>query len=146
MKNLFPAIFLLALTACNSGPKPCEKIEDEKAREVIVDYFRAITEKDYEGLVNLSSEDYKLFEDGMVWNNDSLINNIKGMPDARIDYEFRNFSYDADCNGSFVHYLNHGRLTLNDTVQIDLHWVESAYVKREDGRLKLGFLHSSVAK
>lgn len=146
MKKALPGIVLLLLAGCANTTQPCEKIEDEAARAIIVNYFRAISEKDYEGLVTLSSRDYTLFEDGMVWNNDSLIAAIKTMPEAAFEYDLKDFSFEADCNGSFVSYANHGRVTLNDTTHLDFYWVESAYVKKEDGRLKLDFLHSSVAK
>lgn len=145
MKIPFLALFLL-LTACGNRPNLCEKVEDEKARKVIVDYFRAISDNDFEALHNLSTPDYVLFENGHTWNNDSLIQSIQSMPGATIEYEFEAFDFEADCNGSFVHYRNHGKVTLNDTTQLDITWVESAYVKKVDGLLKLDFLHSSPAK
>ena len=146
MKIPITGTLVLLLAGCASPVKPCEKVEDEKARKVIVDYFRAISENDFEALHNLSTRDYVLFENGHTWNNDSLIRSIQGMPGAVIAYEFEAFDFEADCNGSFVHYRNHGTVTLNDTTQLDITWVESAYVKKVDSLLKLDFLHSSVAQ
>ncbi|HSR59647.1 MAG TPA: nuclear transport factor 2 family protein [Robiginitalea sp.] len=132
--------------ACGNPPKPCEKVADEEARQVLVDYFRAISDNDFDALKNLSTPDYVLFEDGQIWNNDSLIQALKKMPEASVAYELKDFSFKADCNGSFVSYKNRGMVTLNDTTRLDLNWVESAYVKQVEGVPRLAFLHSSVAK
>lgn len=145
MKNTF-VIPLLLLAACGNPPKPCEQVADEEARQVLVDYFRAISDNDFDALKNLSTPDYVLFEDGQIWNNDSLIHAIKRMPEASVAYELKDFSFKADCNGSFVYYQNRGMVTLNDTTRLDLNWVESAYVVRAGDGLKLHMLHSSVAK
>ena len=128
MKNTF-VIPLLLLAACGNPPKPCEQVADEEARQVLVDYFRAISDNDFDALKNLSTPDYVLFEDGQIWNNDSLIHAIKRMPEASVAY-----------------YQNRGMVTLNDTTRLDLNWVESAYVVRAGDGLKLHLLHSSVAK
>ncbi len=145
MKNPFLALILL-LTACGNAPNPCEKVADEKARKVIVDYFQAISDSDFEALHNLSTPDYVLYEDGLVWNNDSLIQSIRSMPGVVIEYEFEAFDFEADCNGSFIRYRNHGSVRLNDTTQMDVTWVESAYVRKVGDSLKLAFLHSSPAQ
>ncbi|AHM60804.1 hypothetical protein D770_12750 [Flammeovirgaceae bacterium 311] len=139
-------IFIILLAGCGNTTTECEPVNTDQAKQVIVDYFRAISDKDFEGLKRLSTEDYILYEDGLVWSNDSLINSMKKMPQARIDYRFENFSFEADCNGVFVNYLNHGSVTVNDTSRIDINWVESAYVRKVDEQLKLDFLHSTVAK
>jgi hypothetical protein len=146
MKNSFIVFFLFILFGCTNNSNQCNRIDNEKAKEVIVEYFKAISAKNFKGLENLSTPEYVLYEDGVVWNNDSLIALIKSMPQAKIEYEFKDFNFEPDCNGAFINYLNHGILTLNDTTQIDYNWIESAYVKKVNGELKLDFLHSSVAK
>lgn len=146
MKNSLILIILFFLFGCAQKSNQCKKIDDEKAKKIIVDYFKAISDKKFEDLVNLSTQEYLLYEDGAIWNNDSLINLIKSMPQAQITYEFEGFNFESDCNGAFINYLNHGILTLNDTTQIDYNWVESAYVKKVNGDLKLNFLHSTIAK
>ena len=142
------AIFILAifLGSCANQPKDCEKVDNEESKKLIVDYFQAITDKNLDQLKNLATPDLVIFEAGVIWNNDSVMNAIKNLADAQLEYEFEDFSFEVDCNGSFVHYLNHGVLTVNDTSQVDLNWTESAYIKKVDGELKLHFLHSTPIK
>lgn len=146
MKNSLLALLLILVVGCADQPKPCQKIDNQAAKKVILDYFNAITNRDFEGLKNLSTQDYVLIEGGLTWNNDTLIGQIKKMSGARFEYEFRDFEFEADCNGSFVHYRNHGILTIDDTTRMDYDWVESAYLKKINDTLKLHYLHSTVAR
>jgi hypothetical protein len=146
MKNSIIFILLIILFGCTNPSIECTKVDEIMAEEVIIDYFGAISDKKFDDLKILSTQEYVLYEDGAIWNNDSLINLVKSMPQAQIKYELKDFNVKPDCNGAFLSYLNHGIVTLNDTTQIDYHWIESAYVKKVDGTLKLDFLHSTVAK
>ncbi len=146
MKKYLLICLPLLWTACWNSPEPCQKIANDSAKKLITDYFEAISSNDFEELKNLSTPDYVLYEDGLIWNNDSLINAIQAMPEAEIDYELVDFTFEADCNGTLVRYVNHGRLTLNDTARFNVKWLESAYVKEVAGMPKLAFLHSSPVK
>lgn len=145
MRNFFFLSFLL-LSACSSASESaCDQLTSEEARQVVVDYFRAISEKDPEGLQRLSTSDYVLYEAGAIWNNDSLITAINSMPQATIVYEFSDIEVETDCNSAFLNYRNHGTLTTPDTT-MHFYWVESALVKRVGEEYLLDFLHSTVAK
>ncbi len=146
MRKKLLACLPFVVAACGSPHEPCQKIADASAKKLITDYFEAISSNNFEELKNLSTPDYVLFEDGLIWNNDSLINAIQAMPEAVIDYQLVDFTFEADCNGTLIRYVNHGRLTLNDTARFDVKWLESAYVKQVEGTPKLAFLHSSPIK
>ncbi len=145
MKSLV-LILLLFSYGFSQEQANSEVVNSEEAIQVVKDYFRAIENKDFERAKELSTSDYVIYEDGAIWNNDSLIQFIQSMPLASIEYEFRDFNVERDCNGAFINYMNHGVLTFNDSTKIDYNWIESAYVKKEDDQLKLRFLHSSLAK
>lgn len=145
MKNIY-FIFVFLLFGCAQNRQQHQEVDRLEAQQVIHDYFGAIVNKNYDEVKTLSTPDYVLYEDGAVWNNDSLILLLKSMPLASIEYEFRNFNVEPDCNGAFINYLNHGILTLNDSTKMDFNWIESAYVKRVDDELKIDFIHSTVAK
>ena len=145
MKNVY-FLFVFILLSCAQNRQQHQEVDRLEAQQVILDYFEAIVNKNYDEVKNLSTADYVLYEDGAVWNNDSLILLIQSMPLASIEYEFRDFNVESDCNGAFINYLNHGILTLNDSTKVDYNWIESAYVKRVGDELKIDFIHSTVAK
>ncbi len=60
------------------------------------------------------------FRSGEIWNNDTLIDRIKKSPQVQRNYEFKNFTIETDCNGSFINYLNHGIFKINDTTLINI--------------------------
>ncbi len=103
-------------------------------------------DKDFEKMKAITTDDFVLFEDGKVWNNDSLINLINSMPDFTAVYSFKDFNINIDVQNANMYYLNHMDLTLNDTTEVKYDWIESATFRKKDGIWKMNFLHSTVRK
>lgn len=123
-----------------------KKDDPEKLKAVLTGYFDAIKTRDFQKMKDLTTKDFVLFEDGKIFNNDSLINLISTMPDAVIDYKFENFVINIDQNTGNMRYYNNGEFTINDTIQLSPKWLESATFKKIDNDWKLEFLHSTVRK
>lgn len=124
-----------------------KKTDDpEKLKEVLTGYFDAIKARDFQKMKDLSTEDFILFEDGKVFNNDSLIKLMSTMPDAVVDYKFENFIINVDQNTGNMRYYNQGEFIINDTIRLTPRWLESATFKKIDNNWKLEFLHSTVRK
>ncbi len=147
MRNL--AIILILFMSGGCSQKECRKDDPNIINKIIVDYFNAISGKDYERLFELSTSDFVLFENGAIWNNDSLIQAVKKkymlMPDSKMSYRFENFDTKVDCNSARSVYLNIGTRVLPDTT-IYYNWLESATFTKEAGKWKLEFLHSTRLK
>lgn len=109
------------------------------------DYFQALQSHEYEKLYELSTADYILFEQGLIWNNDSIINVFKKNAEVKYNYSLKEFNIKSDCNSAFVSYINYGVIERGDTT-FKKNWTESASVRRVNGKLKLEFLHSSAMK
>ena len=137
---------ILFLIGCAKPTIECEKLDSNQVKQVVVNYYDAMSNRDFEAMKTISTPDYIIYENGKVWNNDSLISLINTMPEAIFTFDFKDFNFETDCNSAFVYYLNHGVITMNDTTRIEYHWIESAYVKKLGEELKLDFLNSTVAK
>lgn len=131
------------LLACQQHANPAE--EQEKIKQVLIGYFEGISTKDFAKMDALCTDDYVLFESGMVWNNDSLANNVKKFP-GRLQFRFDSFNVRADRESGRMTYFNHGDLYVNDSLKQSFDWVESATFRKEDGQWKLEFLHSTGRK
>ena len=144
MKSIAFLILMIAgLFACQ---KPADSAgEQEKIKQVLIGYFDSIGAKDYAKMDALCTDDYVLFESGMVWNNDSLGNNIQKFP-GRLQFKFDNFNIRTDQESGRMTYFNHGDLYVNDTLKQSYDWVESATFRKVEGQWKLEFLHSTEKK
>jgi hypothetical protein len=145
MKNL-PVIILVTGVLFFYSCQQNKKDDPEKLKAVLTGYFDAIKARDFQKMKDLSTEDFVLFEDGMVFNNDSLINLISTMPNAVVDYKFENFIINVDQNTGNMRYYNQGEFTINDTIHLAPRWLESATFKKIGNDWKLEFLHSTVRK
>lgn len=145
MKHVIPLFVILVglLTACQQTN---QKDDPEKLKSVLMDYFNGIKTKDFQKMKEVTTSDFILFEDGKVFNNDSLVNFINSFSKFNADYKFDNFKINVDDNSGNMSYFNHGELTINDTTHLVFNWLESATFKKVDNKWKLEFLHSTVRK
>ena len=118
--------------------------DPEILKKILIGYFDGIKAKDLNKLNALTTEDFVLFEDGSVWNNDSLIIAIdKYYKSFNPEYSFDNFEIDVDSRIGNIRYYNHCDCVIDDTVKRSLDWIESATFEKVDGKWKMNFLHSS---
>lgn len=117
-----------------------------KLKQVLIDYFDGIKSRDLKKLNEVTTGDFILYEDGLVWNNDSLMNALNAYKKFSADYRFSNFSIHVENASGDMIYFNHGNFIINDTTEISKDWIESATFRKVDGKWKLKFLHSSVKK
>lgn len=95
---------------------------------------------------SVTTADFILFEDGKVWNNDSLMNLINsfGTFEGAWNFDYKRITTDQ-LSGDVV-YLNHGNFIINDTTEMQFDWIESATFTKADGKWKMDFLHSTIKK
>ncbi len=131
------------MIACQQN-KPADP--PEALKQVLFDYFDGIKNQDFDKMREVTTDDFTLYEDGKVWNNDSIINFVKMFPDATIDYTFDHFNVKVDQSSGYMYYQNHADFTMNDTINMKYNWVESAGFIKTDKGWKMSFLHSTVSK
>ena len=134
------ALFLFGFQGKKKSDNP------EQLKQVLTSYFDGIENRDFDKMKEVTTKDFVLFEDGKVWNNDSIINMIKGMPPFVAKYSFDNFHINIDDKNGNMFYFNHLDATLNDTTKLKYDWIESATFKKMDGEWKMNFLHSTTRK
>lgn len=140
---------VLFLWSCNNNtsgqtPDSCKPLDAEVAKKVVIDYFDAIAGRNYDDIRNISVDNLEIFENGILWTNDSLINFLENFPADELSYDLTNFKVQSDCNSALVTYSNQGLGILEDSTRLDFFWIESAHVKMVDGEPKLAFLHSTA--
>lgn len=146
MKQMkFMSIALLNLLLFSS----CEEKKTdnpELLQSVLVEYFEGIEAKDFKKMQGLTTDDFKIYEDGVIYNNDSIFNIIKGFQNFTVAYTFDNLQINVDHHSGNIHYFNHADFVFNDTSEVEMDWLESATFKKIDGKWKMDFLHSTARK
>ncbi|MBC8769345.1 nuclear transport factor 2 family protein [Arenibacter sp. BSSL-BM3] len=101
---------------------------------------------DFKKMRDLTTDDFIIYEDGVVFNNDSIFKMMKSFPKYTAEYEFENLRINVDNNSGNINYFNHANFVFNDTTKVKFDWLESATFKKIDGKWKMDFLHSTVRK
>jgi ketosteroid isomerase-like protein len=143
LAKVFIALNLsLIILSCQHKPND----DPEKVKQVLPDYFDGIKTKDFQKMKDVTTVDFVLFEDGKVFNNDSLINLINSFPKYSVDYTFSEFNIAVDQEIAHIYYHNQGAFILNDTTHMNYKWLESASFRKVNDQWKMNFLHSTVKK
>jgi hypothetical protein len=126
----------------------CEQKKDdpEILKKILTDYFDGIKTQDLEKLNSLTTSDFVLFEDGVIWTNDSLVTMKEKFSSFKGAWKFDNISVNIDESSGYIVYFNQGDFVFNDTIKIKIDWLESATFRKVDGKWKMNFLHSTVKK
>lgn len=126
-----------------TGCEP-EKENPEVLKKILTDYFDGIKTQDLDKLNALTTEDFVLFEDGVIWTNDSLVTMKDAFASFQGEWTLDSMKVHMDQNSGDVVYFNHGKFIINDTIHMELDWLESATFRKVDGTWKMNFLHSTV--
>ncbi len=142
IRSAFYLAAALLPAACHSTARP-----DDSALllQTLTDYFDAIGEHDTAKMRKVTTDDFILYEDGLVWNNDSAFKNIRRNLPFNVKYTFANMhtyvdEHSGDCvytdNADFVfHKTNHSA---------HVEFLESATFRRTATGWKMNVLHVTV--
>lgn len=118
----------------------------EILKQVVTGYFEGIASKDFEKMKAATTDDFVLYEDGEVWNNDSACRNIRKSLPFTVKYKLDNFKINVDNYSGDATYSNHADFVFHDTVNLSLDWIESATFRKTPNGWKMNFLHLTVRK
>lgn len=144
MKNLNILTFILTLGLLTN----CEqkKADPEILKKILTDYFDGINAQDIKKLNALTTPDFVLFENGVIFTNDSLVKPNPNVKSFKGKWTFDHMTTNMDVNSGSIIYYNHGEFVINDTIKRQVDWLESATFQKIDGQWKMNFLHSTVRK
>jgi lysophospholipase L1-like esterase/ketosteroid isomerase-like protein len=129
---------LLLLAACHSGGHP-----DDPAllQRVLTDYFEAIGQHDTAKMQALTTDDFILYEDGLVWNNDSAFKNIRRHLPFTVKFTLGNMRMFVDEHSGDCVYTNRADFVFHDTDKVHIEFLESASFRKTAAGWKMNVLH-----
>ncbi len=144
MKNLvfiLLAFFMISCNNCNN-----HKADKTTVIKVIDDFVTAVQNKDYGKLDDLASDDFVIYENGLVWNMDEFSLKLEEYDSVGINYKITNMHAIVDENTAQAWFHNKGTFVYPDTT-IVLNFIESATLVKDDkNNWQIIFYHSTHLK
>jgi ketosteroid isomerase-like protein len=121
----------------------CQK-EKDSIEASISKFFDGLSERDTNKLKAYTTDDFILLENGHLWNMDTLVHKMSAPKNAGIKRinKFQFIKTEQNGNIAWTSYHNTADFSLNEKQQT-VNWLESAVLKKENGRWKIKLLHST---
>ena len=110
-------------------------------RKLIVDYFNAVAAKNFVQLDTFTTKDFVIFENGSVWNNDSVFHNIQYHQPFTVKFTLTDFHIFADTRSGEARYHSHPDFVVMDTVHFSIDFIETATFRRTARGWKINMIH-----
>lgn len=136
MPKIIFALMLLVLTSGNTQAQ-----EKPEAFETIENLLNYLSDADHEGMKGTVTESFLLLEHGEVWTIEDLIKVAKPSDTVRTNY-FSIIDFDEQKDLITVNYWNKANFASKNKNQ-DIYWLESAILKRVEGKWLISQLHST---
>jgi hypothetical protein len=139
---------LLIIGLMLSGGLWAESINEEEAISKLNQFFELLDLEVYEKdkVSTVITDDFLIFEMGKAWNMDEFDEFIQEASSTTIstDWVLSNYVVSIDDNSAHISYVNDGVFKTTDNELVISNWLESVYLVKEDGELKLKFLQSDL--
>ena len=125
-----------------------KSITQEEAISKLSQFFELLDLEFYEKdkVSTVITSDFLIFEMGKAWNMDEFDEFIQEASNTTIstDWVLSNYVVSIDDNSAHISYVNDGVFKTTDNELVISNWLESVYLVKEDGELKLKFLQSDL--
>ena len=121
--------------------------EKAEVQQVITRFFDALSVANIPLMKAEVSDDFILLENGEIWTIDTLANKIsRPKPEGYLRQNSFDFvSTKIDKNRAWVYFKNKAEIT-SKTRNLTIKWLESVIFRKEKGRWRMEFMHSTPMK
>ena len=121
--------------------------EKAEVQQVITRFFDALSVTNIPQMKAEVSDDFMLLENGEIWTIDTLANKIsRPKPEGYLRQNSFDFvSTKIDKNRAWVYFKNKAEIT-SKTRNVTIKWLESVIFRKEKGRWRMEFMHSTPMK
>jgi len=140
-------IILLSATILLCNCSNYQKITEQDVKDTLLGMFDSfsVESSDKNNFYNYVTDDYLLYEMGRTFNASEFIDFANSFNTIEDDWELSDMKITIDQESAHAYFKNKGRfVTLNDGKKtlLNYEWLESAYMVRVDGKLKIKFYFS----
>ncbi len=149
---ILPLVFLLCFTfGCQQAEEVAEEpvvdVESEKqnVEEVIRNFYDATSSFNFQGIRDLCTDDFILFESEQVMNVEDFINFITPFKGATMTYNLEDVKINVEGSVAWMRMRSKAKMTMGEQV-MNYEWLESAVLKKQEGMWKIAFYHSTTVE
>ncbi len=125
-----------------------EKITEQEVIAKVNQFFELLDIEVYkkEKVLTVLTNDFQIFEMGKSWDMNEFDEFLQEASKTTIttDWVLTDFVVSIDENSAHVSYVNDGIFKTIDNELVISNWLESVYLIKEKGELKLKFLQSDL--
>ena len=145
MKKIMILSINLLLFGCTSN----QRITEEDIMNTLLGMFDSfsVESSDKDNFYNWVTDDYLLYEMGKTFTASEFLEFASSFNTIEDDWELSDMKISIDNNSAHVYLKNKGRfVTLNNGQKtlLNYEWLESAYMVKVDGKLKIKFYFSDT--
>ena len=144
MKHLTTTI----LTLLVSGGLWSDSITEKEAISKLNQFFNLLDIEIYqkEKILTILTDDFQIFEMGKAWDMNEFDEFLQEASKTTVstDWVLSNYVVSIDDNSAHISYVNDGVFKTTDNESVISNWLESVYLVKEGGDLKLKFLQSDL--
>ena len=142
MKFIYIFFLLPLLISCEDS----KKISDKEVMKTLNEFFYFL-DNDVDKIRDYLSEDFMIFEVSRKWDIEEFIEFVKGFGEFESKRDFKNVIIDTDLNSAHITLEHTGEFKLkkptpDGITHLSYEWLESAYLIKENGKLKFKFYFS----
>ena len=145
MKKIIIVSITFLLCGCNSY----QEITEQDVKDTILGLFDSfsVESSDKSNLYNFVTDDFVLYEMGKKMNASEFLDFASSFGTIEDDWTLSDMKISIDKESAHVYLKNKGRFVTVNEGKKELHnydWLESAYMVRVDGKLKIKFYFSDT--
>lgn len=147
---LLPVLGLMAFVGVRAkGRNDRVRVEDKDSvtlRRLVTAYFDGVSTKSFVELDSVVTRDFLIYEDGKVWNNDSVFHNIQFNQPFTVKFTLTHFRIFTDTRSGEVRYHSQADFVVADTVKFTLTFLETALCRKTAAGWKISLIHVTSEK
>ena len=145
MKKIMILLIAFLLNGCTSN----QKISEDEVMNTLLGMFDSfsVESSNKENFHNWVTDDYVLYEMGRTFTASEFLKFASSFNTIEDDWELSDMTISIDDKSAHAYFKNKGRfVTLNDGQKtlLNYEWLESAYMVKVDGKLKIKFYFSDA--
>lgn len=135
----------VGVLSCFGGVR-AEDGDSVTLKRLVAAYFDGVATKSFVELDSVVTRDFQIYEDGKVWNNDSVFHNIQYNQPFTVKFTLTNFRIFTDTRSGEVRYHSQADFVVADTIKFTLNFLETALFRKTVAGWKISLIHVTYEK
>lgn len=147
MKKVFLFLFVMTVASLAEAQQKAN-VDQHAVEQTVINLFDALSNRDSILLKTNCTPDILLFENGQVWNLDTMMRiviSLKKMDDYKRINKIEFIHTEIHNDVAWVTYHNQADITVNGKHRV-VKWVETVVLIKEKNKWKIKILHSTPDK